>query len=156
MHIWVDADACPTVIKDLLCRAAARRQIALTLVANQPLRTPPSPYIHTLRVPAGFDGADHAIVQHVRAGDLVVTADLPLAARVVAKGGQALNPRGQLYTRENIHDHLTMRHVLDELRQSGIDTGGPAPFSPRDRQAFANQLDRWLTHAGRAGPEATG
>jgi uncharacterized protein YaiI (UPF0178 family) len=156
MHIWVDADACPQAVKDLLCRAAARRQIALTLVANQPLRTPPSPSIHTLRVPTGFDAADHAIVQRVQAGDLVVTADLPLAARVVAQGAQALTPRGQLYTRENIHESLTMRHVLDELRQSGVDTGGPAPFSPRDRQAFANQLDRWLTHAGRAGTDATG
>jgi uncharacterized protein YaiI (UPF0178 family) len=152
MHIWVDADACPQVIKDLLYRVAERRQIALTLIANQPLRTPPSPSIHTLRVPAGVDGADHAIVQRVQAGDLVVTADLPLAARVVAHGAQALNPRGQLYTRENIHDHLTMRHVLDELRQSGVDTGGPAPFSTRDRQTFANQLDRWLTRAGRTGP----
>jgi uncharacterized protein len=156
MHIWVDADACPQVIKDLLVRTAERRQIALTLVANQPLRTPPSPSIHTLRVPAGFDGADHAIVQRVQAGDLVVTADLPLAARVVAQGAQALNPRGQLYTHANIHEHLTMRHVLDELRQSGVETGGPAPFSPRDRQAFANQLDRWLTHAGRTGPNAAG
>jgi uncharacterized protein YaiI (UPF0178 family) len=156
MHIWVDADACPTVIKDLLCRAAERRQIALTLVANQPLRTPPSPPITALRVPAGFDGADQAIVQRVRAGDLVVTADLPLAARVVAHGAQALNPRGQLCTHANMHDHLTMRPVLDELRQSGVDTGGPAPFSARDRQAFANQLDRWLTDAGGRGPEATG
>jgi uncharacterized protein YaiI (UPF0178 family) len=144
------------VIKQLLCRAAERRQMALTLVANQPLRVPSSPYIHTLRVPAGVDGADHAIVQRVQAGDLVVTADILLAARVVAQGAQALNPRGQLYTRENIHDHLTMRHVLDELRQSGVDTGGPAPFSARDRQTFANQLDRLLTHAGRMGPDATG
>jgi uncharacterized protein YaiI (UPF0178 family) len=156
MHIWVDADACPQVIKDLLYRAAERRQIALTLVANQPLRSPASPYIHMLRVPAGFDGADHAIAERVQPGDLVVTADLPLAARVVAQGAQALNPRGRLYTRENIHEHLTTRHVLDELRQSGVDTGGPAPFSPRDRQAFANQLDRWLTRAGRTGPDVTG
>jgi uncharacterized protein YaiI (UPF0178 family) len=153
MHIWVDADACPQVIKGLLVRTAARRQIALTLVANRPLRVPPSPFITTLCVPAGFDGADHAIVQHVQAGDLVVTADLPLAARVVAQGAQALNPRGQLYTHANIHESLTMRHVLDELRQSGVDTGGPAPFSARDRQTFANQLDRWLTYAGRTGPD---
>jgi uncharacterized protein len=156
MHIWVDADACPQGITDLLCRAAARRQIALTLVATQPLRTPPSPWITTLRVPAGVDGADHAIVRRVRAGDLAVTADLPLAARVVAQGAQALNPRGQLYTRANTYDHLTLRHVLDERRQRGVDTGGPAPFRPRDRPAFANQWDRWLTHAGRTGPEATG
>jgi uncharacterized protein YaiI (UPF0178 family) len=152
----VDADACPQVIKELLCRAADRRQIALTLVANRPLRTPVSPYIHTLRFPAGVDGADHAIVQRVRAGDLVVTADLPLAARVMVQGAHALNPRGQLYTREHIHDHLTTRHLLDERRQSGVDTGGPAPFGARDRQAFANQLDRLLTHADRSGPEATG
>jgi uncharacterized protein YaiI (UPF0178 family) len=156
MHIWVDADACPKVIKDLLCRAADRRGIALTLVANQPLRIPPSPYITALRVPAEFDGADHAIVRHVGAGDLVVTADIPLAAQVMAKGAHALNPRGQLYTRENIQEHLTMRHVMDELRQSGINTGGPPPFSPRDRQAFANQLDRLLTQLGKAGFGPTG
>jgi uncharacterized protein len=155
MHIWVDADACPQVIKDLLCRAAARRQIGLTLVANQPLRTPPSPFITTLRVPVGFDAADHAIVQRVQAGDLVVTADLPLAARVVAQGAQVLTPRGQLYTHANIHESLTMRHVLDELRQSGVDTGGPAPFSARNRQTFANQLDRWLTRASRTGPDSS-
>jgi uncharacterized protein len=155
MHIWVDADACPNVIKDLLFRAADRWGISLTLVANQPLRTPPSPYIQVLQVSAGFDVADHTIAQHVRAGDLVVTADLPLAAQVIAKGGHALNPRGTLYTRENMPEHLTMRHVMDELRQSGVDTGGPSPFSPRDRQAFANQLDRVLTHVGKIGPGLT-
>jgi uncharacterized protein YaiI (UPF0178 family) len=114
----VDADACPKGIKDLLYRAADRWGIALTLVANQPLRTPPSPYLNVLRVAAGFDVADHTIVQHVRAGDLVVTADIPLAAQVVARDAHALNPRGQLYTQENIQEHLTMRHVMDELRQS--------------------------------------
>jgi uncharacterized protein YaiI (UPF0178 family) len=156
MHIWVDADACPKVIKDLLYRAADRWGIALTLVANQPLRIPPSPHIQVLQVPAGFDVADHTIAQHVQAGDLVVTADIPLAAQVIAKGGQALNPRGQLYTRENIHEHLTMRHVMDELRQSGVDTGGPSPFSPRDRQAFANGLHRVLTHVGTTGSSPPG
>jgi uncharacterized protein len=156
MHIWVDADACPHVIKDLLYRAANRLKIALTLVANQPLRIPTAPYIHLLRVPAGFDGADQAIVQRVRAGDLVVTADIPLAAQVVAKGAHALNPRGQVYTPENIHEHLTMRHVMDELRQSGVQTGGPSPFSRRDRQAFANQLDRLLTQSAQTGSDATG
>jgi uncharacterized protein YaiI (UPF0178 family) len=156
MHIWVDADACPHVIKDLLYRAADRRRIELTLVANQPLRIPASPYIYLLRVPAGFDGADQAIVQRVRTGDLVVTADVPLAAQVVAKGASALNPRGQCYTPENIYEHLTMRHVMDELRQSGVETGGPSPFSPRDRQAFANQLDRLLTHSAQTGSDATG
>jgi uncharacterized protein YaiI (UPF0178 family) len=156
MHIWVDADACPHVIKELLYRAANRLKIALTLVANQPLSTPASPYITVLRVPAGFDRADQAIVQRVRAGDLVVTADIPLAAEVVAKGAHALNPRGQVYTPENIHEHLTMRHVVDELRQSGVQTGGPSAFSRRDRQAFANHLDRFLTHAARTGSDATG
>jgi uncharacterized protein len=155
MHIWVDADACPNVIKDLLFRAADRWGISLTLVANQPLHTPPSPHIQVLQVSAGFDVADHTIAQHVRAGDLVVTADIPLAARVIAKGGHALNPRGTLYTRENMPEHLTMRHVMDELRQSGVETGGPSPFSPRDRQAFANQLDRVLTHVGKTGPGLT-
>ena len=156
MHIWVDADACPHVIKELLYRAADRRRIALTLVANQPLRIPTSPYIHLLRVPAGFDGADQAIVRHVLNGDLVVTADIPLAAQVVAKGAHALNPRGQRYTPENIHEHLTMRHVLEELRQSGVETSGPSPFSPRDRQAFANHLDRLLTQSGKTGLDTTG
>ena len=156
MHIWVDADACPRVIKDLLCRAAHRLRIALTLVANQPLRPPPSPSIKVLRVSVGFDVADHAIVEHVRAGDLVMTADIPLAAQVVARGAHALNPRGQLYTPENIQEYLTMRHVMDELRQSGVDTDGPSPFSPRDRQAFANQLDRFLTSCGKTGLDATG
>jgi uncharacterized protein YaiI (UPF0178 family) len=156
MHIWVDADACPYVIKDLLYRAANRWQIALTLVANQPLRTPASPYIHVFRVPVGFDVADHTIVQHVHAGDLVVTADIPLAAQVVDKGAHALNPRGQLYTPENIQEYLTMRHVMDELRQSGVNTGGPSPFSPRDRQAFANQLDRLLAQARKTGSDALG
>jgi uncharacterized protein YaiI (UPF0178 family) len=156
MHIWVDADACPHVIKDLLFRAANRLRIGLTLVANQPLRPPPSPYIKALRVSAGFDVTDHTIVQHVRAGDLVVTADIPLAAQVVARGAYALNPRGQLYTPENIQAHLTMRHVMDELRQRGVDTGGPSPFGPRDRQAFANQLDRFLTSFSKTGSDATG
>jgi uncharacterized protein YaiI (UPF0178 family) len=122
VHIWVDADACPHVIKDLLYRAANRLKIALTLVANQSLSTPASPYITVLQVPAGLNVTDDTIVQHVRAGDLVVTADIPLAAQVVAKGAYALNPRGQCYTPENIHEHLTMRHVMDELRQSGVQT----------------------------------
>jgi uncharacterized protein YaiI (UPF0178 family) len=156
MHIWVDADACPHVIKALLCRAADRRRIALTLVANQPLRTPASPYISVLHVPAGLNVADDTIVRHVRAGDLVVTADIPLAAQVVAKGAHALTPRGQRYTSENIHEHLAMSHVLEELRQSGVDTGGPSPFSPRGRQAFANQLDRLLTPSAQRGPDASG
>lgn len=158
MHIWVDADASPKVIKDLLFRAADRWGIALTLVANQPLRIPPSPQIHVLQVPAGFDIADHVIVQHVRTGDLVVTADIPLAAQVIVKGGQALNPRGHVYTRENIHEQLTMRQIMDELRQRGVHTGGPAPFSQKDCHAFANHVHRILTHDGKAalGPTAEG
>jgi uncharacterized protein len=156
MHIWVDADACPRVIKDLLFRAADRLGISLTLVANQPLRTPPSPSIKVLQVPAGFDAADHTIVQHVCAGDLVVTADIPLAAQVIARGGYALNPRGTLYTQENMHEYLTMRHLMDELRQSGVGTGGPSPFSPRDRQAFANQLDRVLAQYTKTRSGTTG
>jgi uncharacterized protein len=145
MQIWVDADACPSVIKELLFRAADRWSISLTLVANQPLHTPPSPYIRAVRVPAGFDVVDKTIAQHVHAGDLVVTADVPLAAEVVDKGAQALNPRGELYTRNNIQERLTIRNLLNELRSSGIDTGGPSPFGQSDRQAFANQLDRFLT-----------
>jgi uncharacterized protein len=156
VQIWVDADACPKAIKDLLYQAADRWGIALTLVANQPLRIPPSPHIQVLQVPAGFNVADDTIAQHVQAGDLVVTADIPLAALVIAHGGQALNPRGHLYTRENIHEHLTMRHIMDELRQSGVNTGGPAPFSQRDRQAFANHLHRVLTHDGRTGSDPMG
>ena len=145
MHIWVDADACPGVIKDILFRAAERAQISMTLVANQLLRTPPSPYIRALQVPRGFDVADNEIVQRLQAGDLVVTADIPLAADVIEKGGHALNPRGEFYSRETIQALLTMRNFMDELRGSGIQTGGPAVFSHSDRQAFANQLDRFLT-----------
>jgi len=152
----VIADACPDGHNDRQFGVVDRYGIAAIPAANQPLRSPASPSIHMLRVPAGFDGADHAIVQRVQAGDLVVTADLPLATQVVARGAQALTPRGQLYTHANIHEHLTLRHVLDELRQRGVDTGGPAPFGPRDRQAFADQLDRWLRRAGSAGREATG
>ncbi|HUW29007.1 MAG TPA: YaiI/YqxD family protein [Sulfuriferula sp.] len=145
MHIWVDADACPGVIKDILFRAAERAQISMTLVANQLLRTPPSPYIRALQVPRGFDVADNEIVQRLQAGDLVVTADIPLAADVIEKGGHALNPRGEFYSEETIQALLTMRNFMDELRGSGVQTGGPAVFSHSDRQAFANQLDRFLT-----------
>ena len=149
-----DADACPTSSKT--CSIGGQPvAIALTLVANQPLRGP-SCRIFTCSRSRGTRCGDHTIVQHVRAGDLVVTADIPLAAQVVAKGAHALNPRGQAYTPENIHEHLTMRHVMDELRQSGVETGGPSPFRPRDRQAFANQLDRLLTQAGNTGSDAIG
>ncbi|MDD5242243.1 MAG: YaiI/YqxD family protein [Sulfuricella sp.] len=145
MHIWVDADACPAVIKEILFRTAERRQVPLTLVANQPLRTPPSQYIKTIQVPGGFDVADDKIVEEIAAGDLVISADIPLAAAVIAKGGHVLNPRGEFYSEENIRERLTMRNFMDELRGSGVNTGGPSAFSQADRQNFANQLDRFLT-----------
>lgn len=145
MQIWIDADACPGVIKDILYRAAQRKQVMLTLVANQPLRTPASPYIRSLRVAGGFDVADHKIVELVQTGDLVITADIPLAADVIKKGGYALNPRGDLYTADNIQERLTLRNFLGELRNTGVQTGGPPPLNHSDRQAFANQLDRFLT-----------
>lgn len=144
MHIWVDADACPAVIKEILFRAAVRVQVPLTLVANQPLRTPPSPLIKSLQVPSGFDVADNRIVELVNAGDLVITADIPLAAAAIEKGAFALNPRGTLYTEENIRETLSLRNFMTELRSSGVETGGPQAFSQSDRQAFANQLDRLL------------
>lgn len=145
MRIWVDADACPRVIKEILFRAAERKQISLTLVANQPLRTPASNYISSMVVGAGFDVADDKIVELLAAGDLVVTADIPLAAATIRKQGHALNPRGEFYTPENIQERLAVRNMLDELRGCGVETGGPAPFSAADKQAFANQLDRFLT-----------
>jgi uncharacterized protein YaiI (UPF0178 family) len=150
MQIWVDADACPAVIKDILYRAAERVKCPLILVANQPLRTPPSPYIRSMQVPGGFDVADNRIVERVQAGDLVVTADIPLAAAVIEKGGHALNPRGELYTKDNIRERLTMRNFMGELRNTGVQTGGPAALSHGDRQAFANQLDRFLTRTGKS------
>jgi len=143
-QIWVDADACPNVIKDILFRAADRARISTTLVANQWIRVPPSPYIRSVQVPAGADVADSEIVRRVVAGDLVVTQDIPLAALVLEKGALALDPRGELHTADTIGQRLSMRNFMDELRGSGVDTGGPATFHARDRQAFANQLDRWL------------
>lgn len=144
MHIWVDADACPAVIKEILFRAAVRVQVPLTLVANQPLRTPPSPLIKSMQVPSGFDVADNRIVELVQTGDLVITADIPLAAAAIDKGAFALNPRGTLYTAENIRETLSLRNFMTDLRSSGVETGGPQAFSQSDRQAFANQLDRLL------------
>ncbi|HKT96300.1 MAG TPA: YaiI/YqxD family protein [Paraburkholderia sp.] len=144
MQVLVDADACPAVIKDILFRAARRAEISVTLVANQYLRTPPSPFIKSIQVPAGFDAADARVVELVASGDLVITADIPLAAAVLERGAHALDPRGNWFTRENIQERLTMRDVMDQLRNSGIDTGGPAPFSARDSKAFAGQLDRFL------------
>jgi uncharacterized protein len=143
-QIWVDADACPKVIKEILFRAAERIGIQVTLVANQALSIPRSRYISTVQVPAGFDVADNHIAQQVIEGDLVITADIPLAADVIAKGALALNPRGELYTEANIRERLTMRDFMDTLRSSGVDTGGPPAMNQSDRQQFANQLDRLL------------
>jgi uncharacterized protein len=150
MKIWVDADACPAVIKDILFRAANRTQVSLTLVANQMLRVPPSPWIRALQVPSGFDVADDRIAGEVAAGDLVITADIPLAAQVIAKGASVLDPRGEMLDRSNIQERLTMRNFMETLRNSGVETGGPASFSASDRQAFGNRLDGWLAkHARR-------
>jgi len=148
VQIWVDADACPTVIKDILFRVAERRQIPTVLVANQLLHTPPSRYIRAIQVPAGFDVADAHIVEQVAPGDLVITADIPLASFVIERGAHALNPRGEMYTVENIRERLGMRNFMEELRGSGVNTGGPPAFNQADRQAFANQLDRFLAKQG--------
>ena len=144
MTIWVDADACPGVIKDMLYRAAQRTSLQLTLVANRALQVPRSPWISMVQVPQGFDVADNHILDIAVVGDLVITADIPLAAAVVGKGASALNPRGELYTRDNVQGLLDMRNFMDTLRSSGVDTGGPPAFSQADRQAFANQIDRLL------------
>lgn len=144
MKIWVDADACPVVIKEILFRAAERTKITTTLVANQFLRTPPSAYIKTIQVPSGFDVADNHIVLALTAGDLVITADIPLAAQVVDKGAYALNPRGELYTEANIKERLSMRNLMEELRSNGVEISGQAAFNQGDRQAFAASLDRLI------------
>lgn len=145
MHIWVDADACPTVIKEILFRAADRTKVPVTLVANQYLRTPPSKYINAIQVPAGFDVADNEIVQRAKVGDLVITADIPLASEVLAKGAKALNPRGEMYTENNIKSRLNMRDFMETLRASGVQTGGPPAISQADKQEFANNLDSLLS-----------
>jgi uncharacterized protein YaiI (UPF0178 family) len=145
MQIWVDADACPKVIKDILFRAAERLQIQLTLVANKQLHCPPSRVIRAMQVPAGFDVADNKIAGLVEPGDLVITADIPLAADVISRGAHALNPRGELYTKDTIRERLTMRNFMEGLRGSGVETGGPPTLSQSDRQAFAKQLDKLLT-----------
>ena len=144
MQIWVDADACPRQAKEVLFRVAKRLQVKVTLVANQYLKTPPSPYISALQVPGGFDVADNEIVARLEVGDLVITADIPLADEVVSGGGSALNPRGKMYTKENIKDHLQRRDMMDELRSSGMISGGPDPYGNKEIQAFANALDRHL------------
>lgn len=145
MKIWVDADACPVVIKDILFRAAERTGVQVTFVANQFIKIPPSRCINFIQVSGGFDVADNEIVKRLSEGDLVITADIPLAAEVIEKGGLALNPRGELYTQSNIRARLNMRDFMESLRSSGVDTGGPAALSKSDRQAFANQLDKFLT-----------
>ena len=144
MTIWVDADACPGVIKDMLCRAAQRASLKLTLVANRALQVPRSPWISMVQVPRGFDVADNHILEMAAAGDLVITADIPLAAAVVGKGASALNPRGELYTRDNVQGLLDMRNFMDTLRSSGVESGRPPVLSNNDRQAFAAQLNRWI------------
>jgi uncharacterized protein len=145
MRIWVDADACPGVIREILFRAAERRRLALILVANQALRVPPSPYVSAVQVPKGFDVADNHIVQALEPGDLVITADIPLAAEALAKGAYAINPRGERYSPDTIRERLVMRDFMDLMRGTGQVTGGPPPLSQGDRQAFANALDTLLT-----------
>lgn len=147
MQIWVDADACPNVIKEILFRAADRVAVQVTLVANQAIQVPRSQHIRSIQVASGFDVADNYIVQQAKAGDLVITADIPLASEAIDKGCLALNPRGELYTTENIRQRLNMRDFMDTMRSSGVDTGGPPAFSKADRMAFANQLDRLLAQA---------
>ena len=145
MKVWIDADACPVVIKEILFKAARRTGIQLTLVANQSMQTPPDKNITSLQVPQGFDVADDEIVKLVEAGDLVITSDIPQASEVIEKGGQALSPRGELFTPNNIGGRLNMRDFMDTMRSSGVHGGGPPPLNKQDRQAFANQLDRILT-----------
>ncbi len=152
MHIWVDADACPKVIKEILFRAATRTGIRLTLVANRMLYVPPSPIIRSVQVSAGFDVADNEIVKRLAAGDLVITGDLPLAAEVIEKRGHALSHRGEWYSAANIRPLLNMRDFMDNLRGSGIQTGGPPPLGPGERQAFGKHLDRFLANCARADP----
>jgi uncharacterized protein len=145
VQIWVDADACPQVIKEILFRAAERMRVLTTLVANSPLRTPSSAFIRSVRVAAGFDVADHRIVRELQPGDLVITADIPLAAEVITRGAHALDPRGELYSEDNVRERLAIRNLMQELRATGDILGGPAPFGHADRQRFANHLDQFLT-----------
>jgi len=143
-HIWVDADACPKVIKEILFRAAKRESIPLTLVANKPLRIPNSDLISSLLVPAGLDVADEKILEHIHSGDLIITADIPFAAAAIEKQAFVLSPRGRFFTKENIGEQLSIRNFMDELRGSGVVTGGPSPFALKDREMFANQLNQFL------------
>ena len=149
MHIWVDADACPLAVKEILYRAAERLEVPMTLVANKLLGVPRSSWIRSVQVSRGFDVADNEIARRLAPGDLVVTADVPLAADVIAKGGHALNPRGELYTQDNIRERLQTRDFLEKLRETGVQTGGPAPFDRTDSKRFADQVDTFLARAGR-------
>jgi uncharacterized protein YaiI (UPF0178 family) len=149
MRIWVDADACPVVVREILFKAAERTAVELTLVANQAVRIPPSRYIRQRIVPGGFDVADAEIVAQVAAGDLVITSDIPLAADVIARDAHALSPRGELFTKENVRARLNVRDFMDTMRASGIHTGGPPPLSQTDRKAFADHLDRLLARRDR-------
>lgn len=145
MQIWVDADACPKAVKEILFKTAIRREVKVTLVANQYMTVPTSPFIDTVKVGAGFDVADNEIVKLCSPGDLIITADIPLADKIVDKGATGLNPRGELYTEDNIKSILSMRNLMEELRSAGTVSGGPAAFSPKDKQNFTNQLDKYLT-----------
>ncbi|UTA47161.1 YaiI/YqxD family protein [Simiduia sp. 21SJ11W-1] len=150
MHIWVDADACPVVIKEIIFRAAERKCIGTTLVANQYIKVPPSKYISSVQVAAGFDVADNEIVKRLSPGDLVITQDIPLADEVLTLGAYAINPRGEAYTKANIKARLNMRDFMDTLRSSGVHTGGPPPLNHGDRKTFADQLDRLLAKLSKA------
>lgn len=154
MQLWIDADACPAVIKEILYRAAQRWQRRATLVANQMLRTPPSPWINAVQVPRGFDVADAYIVEHAAEGDLVITGDIPLAAQVLEKKAAVLSPRGERYTADTIRERLSLRDMMEELRSAGVDTGGPASLSQADRRAFANALDRLMAASARASADS--
>lgn len=145
MHIWIDADACPNPIKEIIYRAADRKQLYVTLVANQWLKIPSSPFIKMQQVEKGFDIADNVIVQQVVAHDLVITSDIPLAADVLNKQAHVLTPRGERYTLDTIKERLVMRDFMETMRASGVQSGGPAPFSAKDREQFANQLDKLIS-----------
>jgi len=149
MKIWVDADACPIQAKEILFRAAERTQTLVTLVANQYIKVPPSPYIKMQQVPAGFDIADNEIVKQAESGDLVITSDIPLASEVIDNQAHALNPRGEMYTTSTIRQKLNMRDFMDTMRASGVQTGGQSKYGDREKQAFANELDKFITKAKR-------
>lgn len=151
MNIWVDADACPVAIKEIIFRAAERNQLNTTLVANHSMRTPNSKFVRMLQVSSGFDVADDEIVKRTQQGDLVITSDIPLAAEVIEKGGQALSPRGELFTPSNIKARLNVRDFMDTMRASGVQTGGPPPLSQSDKKAFADHLDKIITHSTKTG-----